>query len=54
MPKYWDHGETVNTSFFGTYMGHNTFQSIMSNLQDADLTLDLPCNYPHHDPLFKV
>ena len=26
MPKYWDHGETVKTSFFGTYMGHNTFQ----------------------------
>ena len=38
MPKYWDHGETVKTSFFGTYMGCNTFQSIMSNLQVADLT----------------
>ena len=25
MPKYWDHGETVKTSFFGTYMGRNTF-----------------------------
>ena len=54
MPKYWDHGETVKTSFFGTYMGRNTFQSIMSNLQVADLTLDLPHNHPHHDPLFKV
>ena len=54
MPKYWDHGETVKTSFFGTYMGCNTFQSIMSNLQVADLTLDLPRNHPHHDPLFKV
>ena len=31
MPKYWDHGETLKTSFFGTYMGRNTFQSIMSN-----------------------
>ena len=49
MPKYWDHGETVKTSFFGTYMGRNTFQSIMSNLQVADSTLD-----PRHDPLFKV
>ena len=54
MPKYWDHGETVKTSFFGTYMGCNTFQSIMSNLQVADSTLDLLCNHPHHDPLFKV
>ena len=54
MPKYWDHGETVKTSFFGTYMGHNTFQSIMSNLQVADLTYDLPHNHPRHDPLFKV
>ena len=54
MPKYWDHGETVKTSFFGTYMGRNTFQSIMSNLQVADLTLDHPRNHPHHDPLFKV
>ena len=54
MPKYWDHGETVKTSFFGTYMGHNTFQSIMSNLQVADLTLDIPHNHPRHDPLFKV
>ena len=54
MPKYWDHGETVKTSFFGTYMGRNTFQSIMSNLQVSDLSLDCPCNHPHHDPLFKV
>ena len=54
MPKYWDHGETVKTSFFGTYMGRNTFQSIMSNLQVADSTLDLPRNHPRHDPLFKV
>ena len=54
MPRYWNHGETVKTSFFGTYMGCNTFQSIMSNLQVADLTLDLPHNHPHHDPLFKV
>ena len=54
MPKYWNHGETVNTSLFGTYMGRNTFQSIMSNLQVADSTLDLPRNHPHHDPLFKV
>ena len=54
MPKYWDHGKTVKTSFFGTYMGRNTFQSIMSNLQVADSTLDLPRNHPRHDPLFKV
>ena len=54
MPKYWDHGETVKTSFFGTYIGCNTFQSIMSNLQVADLTLDVPHNHPYHDPLFKV
>ena len=51
MPKYWDHGKTVKTSSFGTYMGRNTFQSIMSNLQVADSTLDLPRNHPHHDPL---
>ena len=54
MPKYWDHGETVKTSFFGAYMGHNIFQSIMSNLQVSDSSLDLPHNDPHHDPLFKV
>ena len=52
--KYWDHGETVKTSFFETYMGRNTFQSIMSNLQVADSTSDLPRNHPHHDPLLKV
>ena len=28
MPKYWDHGETVETSFFGTYMGCNTFHYV--------------------------
>ena len=31
--RYWDHGETVKTPFFGTYMGCNTFQAILSNLQ---------------------
>ena len=31
LEKYWDHGETVKTPFFGTYMGRNTFQSILSN-----------------------
>ena len=31
MPKYLVHGKTVKTSFFGTNMGRNTFQSIMSN-----------------------
>ena len=40
--------------FFGTYMGRNTFQSFMSNLQVSDSTLDLPCIHPLHDPLFKV
>ena len=54
MPKYWDHGETVKTAFFGSYMGQNTFQSILSNLQVSDSTLDLPCNHPVHDKLFKV
>ena len=24
MPKYWDHGETVKTSFFGTYVAHRS------------------------------
>ena len=54
IPRYWDHGETVKTAFFGTYIGHNTFQSIMSNLQVSDSTLDLPHNHPLHDKLFKV
>ena len=54
MWKYWDHGETVKTAFFGSYMGQNTFQSILSNLQVSDSTLDLPCNHPVHDKLFKV
>ena len=54
MPKYWDHGETAKTSFFGTYMGRNTFQSIISNLQVSDLSLDFPHSHPRHDPLFKV
>ena len=54
MPKYLDHRETVKTAFFGTYMGLNMFQSIMSNLQVSDSTLDLPHNHPLHDPLFKV
>ena len=35
-------------------MGRNSFQSIMSNLQVPDSTLDLPRNHPHHDPLLKV
>ena len=54
MLKYWDHGETVKTTFFGTYMGRNTFQSILSNLQVSHSTLDLPRNHPLHDKLFKV
>ena len=35
-------------------MGWNTFQSIMSNLQVSDSTLDIPHNHPLHDKLFKV
>ena len=54
IPKYWYHGETVKTAFFGTYMTWNTFLSIMSNLQVSDSTLDLPHNHPNHDKLFKV
>ena len=40
LEKYWDHGETVKTPFFGTYMGRNTFKSILSNFQVSDGTLD--------------
>ena len=54
LEKYWDHGETVKTPFFGTYMGRNTFQSILSNLQVSDKNLALPRNNPNYDPLFKV
>ena len=52
--KYWDHGEIVKTPFFGTYMGRNTFQAILSNLQVSDSTADLPCNNINHDRLFKI
>ena len=52
--RYWDHGETVKTPFFGTYMGRNTFQAILSNLQVSDSTKDLPRNNPNYDKLFKV
>ena len=51
--KYWDHGETVKTPFFGTYVGRNAFQA-MSNFQVSDSTMDLPRNNPNHDKLFKV
>ena len=54
LEKYWNHGETVKTPFFGTYMGRNTFQAILSNLQVSDSSLDLPRNHHLHDPLFKV
>ena len=54
LEKYWNHGETVKTPFFGTYMGRNTFQAILSNLQVSDSTLDLPHDHIHHDPLYKV
>ena len=54
MLRYWDHGKTVKTAFFKTYMGQNTFQGIMSNLQVSDSTLDLPCNHPLHEKLFKI
>ena len=40
--------------FFGMYMGRNTFQAILSNLQVSDKSLDLPRNNILHDPLFKV
>ena len=36
------------------YMGRNTFQAILSNLQVLDKSLDLPHNHILHDPLFKV
>ena len=45
LEKYWDHGETVKTPFFGTYMSRNTFQAILSNFQVSDGTLDLPRNH---------
>ena len=54
IPKYSDHGEIVKTAYFRTHMGQNTFQSIMSNLQVSDSTLDLPHNHPLHDKLFKL
>ena len=54
LEKYWDHREMVKTPFFGTYMARNTLQAILSNLQVSNSTLDLPCNQPLHDPLFKV
>ena len=54
LEKYWDHGETVKAPFFGTYMGRNTFQSILSNFQVSNKDFDLPRNHPNHDPLFKV
>ena len=47
--KYWDHGETVKTPFFGMYMGRNAFQAILSNLQVSDSTKDLLHNNPNHD-----
>ena len=54
LEKYWDHDETMKTLFFGTYIGRNIFQAILSNLHVSDSTLDLPCNYRLHDPLCKV
>ena len=54
LEKNWNHGETVKTPFFGTYMGRNTSQAILSNFQVSDEPKDLPRNHPHHDPLFKV
>ena len=36
--RYWEHGETVKTPFFGTYMSRNTFQNILSNFQVVDKT----------------
>ena len=54
LEKYWDHGEIVKTAFFGTYMGRNTFQTILSNFQVSDSTLDLLHNDRRYDPLFKV
>ena len=54
MEKYWDHGETVKTPFFGTYMSRNTFQSILSNFQITDSANDLPRNNPSRDRLFRV
>ena len=54
LDKYWDHREIVKTAFFGTYMGRNTFQTILPNFQVSDTTLDLPRNDRRYDPLFKV
>ena len=44
----------MKTQLFGMYMGRNTFQSILSNLQVCDKNFDFPRNHPHHDLLFKV
>ena len=54
LEKYWDHGETVKIPFFGTYMGRNNFQAILSNLQVSGSSLDMPHNHRLHDPLYKV
>ena len=42
LEKYWDHRETVKTPYFGMYMGRNTFQAILSNLQVSNRNLELP------------
>ena len=44
----------MKTAFFETYMGRNPFQTILSNFQVSDATLDLPHNDRRYDPLFKV
>ena len=44
----------MKTAFFGIYMGRNTFQTVLSNVQVSDSTLDLPRNDRRYDPLFKV
>ena len=54
LEKYWDHRETVKTPFFRTFLGRNTFQSILSNFQVSNKDFDLPRNHPNHDRLFKV
>ena len=44
----------MKTGFLGTYIRRNTFQTILSNFQVSDGTLDLPRNDRRYDPLFKV
>ena len=54
LEKYWNMNSKTRIPFFGKYMSHNHFQSILWNFHVNDDSLNPHRTHPRHDPLCKI